>query len=143
MPWLSLNYTTFTIPPTPPFPLGRTVQRPFLAVTLTPANGKSFTCMACVDSGADDCVFPLAFAFALGLNPLFMKRQNTGGVGNTANLTFYENITLNFGTGPFSCYVGFTAGLDAAGIGLLGQLGFLDRFNVILNRKSGVFQIEY
>jgi hypothetical protein len=143
MPWLELKYTSFTLSATPPFPTGRVVNRPLIAVVLTAQNGKSFTCMACVDSGADDCVFPLAFAFALGLNPLTMKRHNTGGVGNTANLTFYENITLNFGSGPFPCYAGFTAGLESAGIGLLGQFGFLDRFNVLLDRKAGIFKIEF
>lgn len=109
MPWVDLKYTSFSIPPSDPFPLGQTVQRPLLALRLS-AGDKSLDCIACVDSGADHCVFPLSFALALGLNPLTMKRQNTAGVGSAANTTFYQHVAVDWGNGPFSCYAGFTGG---------------------------------
>jgi len=113
-----------------------------LGLRLTGPNQQSFNCLACVDTGADHCVFPLTFALALGLNPLTMKKQFTGGVGSAANLTFYDTITIDFGVGGHAIYAGFTAGLEAMGFGLLGQSGFMERYNLQFNRSAGKFHIE-
>jgi hypothetical protein len=115
-------------------------HRPLLIAELIAQNGSSFKCIAIVDSGADHCVFPLAFAPALGLDSLNMKMQMTGGVGNTANATYYETIKI-VGSRPgapnvtleFETLVGFTAGMDAIGWGLLGQSGFFEKFPTTLN----------
>lgn len=77
--------------------------------------------------------------------------QMTGGVGSVANATYYETIAVripitdpqgNAVTIEFQTLAGFTAGMDAQGIGLLGQLGFFETFQVLFNHRAKVFSIE-
>ena len=113
-----------------------------LVIKLSCKSGNTFSCVAIVDSGADNCVFPASFAGALGLDLLQMKSNLTGGVGSTANVTHFDTIEIDFGAGPFEVYAGFTAGMDLHGIGLLGQAGFFDRFDVMFSHKTGQFHIN-
>ena len=104
-------------------------------------------CFVCLDTGADHCVFPLSFAPALGLDPLKMKMHMIGGVGSLANATYYETLTVNIHilngkTMSFTTLAGFTDGLEAQGIGLLGQGGFFETFPVTFNHKGGNFTIH-
>jgi hypothetical protein len=114
-----------------------------------------FNCLSDVDSGADSCVFPTSFATALGLDILQMKKQITGGVGNTGNVTHYTDLTIEVGSvAPpqgvlsfdpqlkFNAYVGFTVGLEAQGIGLLGECGFFENYLVTFDHKNRLFHIE-
>jgi hypothetical protein len=84
---------------------------------------------------------------ALGLDPLQMPMHMTGGVGSTANSTYYSTITVNMPitNGPtmtFQTFAGFTAGMEAQGIGLLGQVGFFETFPVLFNHRGKVFSID-
>src|SRR5262249_15504213 len=106
------------------------------------SNGNKFQCMVWPDSGADHCVFPLSFATALGLNPLAMKKQMTGGVGSSANVTYYDTLEIYLGGLRFSTLVGFTQGLEAQGIGLLGQLGFFENYQVLFDHRAKQFHID-
>jgi hypothetical protein len=42
----------------------------------------------------------------------------------------------------FPVYAGFTSGLDDIGLGLLGQSGFFDRFNVHFKLAERIYEIE-
>jgi hypothetical protein len=71
----------------------------------------------------------------------------TGGVGSTANPTYYAMITVHMAIsdGPtmtFQTYAGFTAGMDAQGIGLLGQVGFFETFPTFFDHRAKVFAID-
>jgi hypothetical protein len=143
VPKYSFDYIGITIPPSDPFPHGQTVFRPYLIANLTAGNGKTFRCIVWPDSGADHCVFPVSFAIALGLDPLTMKQQLTGGVGNTGNTTFYADLQIDIENGPtFKTFCGFTPGLEAQGLGLLGQIGFFENFIVSFDHKNRMFHIE-
>lgn len=100
-------------------------------------------------------MFPFSFAIALGLDPLTMKQQITGGVGNSGNVTYYDDLTievgqfLNVGSTStfqsrfsFKTYAGFTVGLDAQGVGLLGQYGFFENHSVTFDHKGREFHID-
>ena len=68
-----------------------------------------------------------------------MKSHMTGGVGNAGNTTIYETIKITINQSiEFEAYVGFTAGLEAQGLGLLGQSGFLagTEFRLIMPGRS-------
>jgi hypothetical protein len=95
-----------------------------------------------VDSGADNCTFPLSFALAIGLDPLKMKSTVITGVGGISE-TYYADVVLDF-SGVFSLavYAGFSEGLDGVGMGLLGQCGFFDNVNVCFNHKQNSFGLE-
>ncbi len=143
MPKYSFDYYGSVLPPTAPFPEGQTAYRPAMIATLTAAGGNSFRCIVIADSGADQCVFPVSFAIALGLDPLHMLQQLTGGVGNTGNVTFYGNVTIAIANGPtFKTYAGFTSGLESQGVGLLGQQGFFENHVVTFDYKNKKFHIE-
>ena len=95
------------------------------------------------DSGADACLFPMSLAILLKLDVLGLPKALTGGVGSSANVTYYDTITLDLGHGiEFSAYVGFTAGMDNLGFGLLGQEGFFDKYNVEFLHQQKRFTIE-
>jgi hypothetical protein len=100
-------------------------------------------CVVCLDSGADSCVFPALFATALGIDLLTLKRNVTGGVGSSGNVTYYTDLEISLGSGiQFKSNVGFTAALDAQGMGLLGQTGFFEFYNVTFLQKQRKFVIE-
>jgi hypothetical protein len=84
-----------------------------------------------------------------------MKQQMTGGVGSTGNVTYYDDLTIEVGAlvsvdgqitfAPqftFKVYAGFTAGLDAQGMGLLGECGFFENYVVTFDHKNRYFHIE-
>ncbi len=130
MPVYPLAYSYFNIPPNPAFPSGRIAPRPIVKLTLV--NGiERLSCYAIIDSGADHCVFPRSFMQPLGLDALVAPIEMTTGVGSSNVPTHFVNINIDLqGVVQFSVYAGFTTGLDQMGMGLLGQAGFFDRFNV-------------
>lgn len=63
--------------------------------------------------------------------------------GSESNVTYYDHLKIDLGKGiVFSAYVGFTEGMDAMAIGLLGQDGFFDRYNVEFRNAEGIFTVE-
>jgi hypothetical protein len=75
-----------------------------------------------------------------------MRTDTVGGVGNAANLLYYDTVEIRipFQTGllSFAAVVGFTQGMEAQGIGLLGQAGFFEKFRVQFDHKARLFYIE-
>jgi hypothetical protein len=143
MPLIEFPYIAFRIPPSAPFPNGQIAMRPFAVAVLSASTGRRLRCLVCLDSGADSCVFPARFASVLGLDMLAMPTQFTGGVGSTANLTAYTQLAVDLGRGiQFQSYVGFTPAMDAQGIGLLGQAGFFDYYNVCFYQRQLRFTVE-
>ena len=52
-------------------------------------------------------------------------------MGNTGVPSHFANIEIDMqGVIKFPVYADFTTGLDPWGLGLLGQVGFFDRFNI-------------
>lgn len=140
MPVYDVPYSSQVIPPNPAFPTGRTAMRPVLVATLI--NGtQRLSCLTIVDSGADHCAFPRLFMQPLGLNALTAPSESTTGVGGSVPSHFC-NIEIDFGVVRIPVYAGFTTGLDQVGVGLLGQTGFFDRFNITFRHSQGIFQVE-
>jgi len=108
----TFQYTKVAISPSAVFPQGQTALRPLMLANLRGSNENQFKCIVWLDSGADHCVFPVSFALALGLSP------------------------------PFATLAGFTPGLEAQGVGLLGQTGFFERYGVTFDHKASVFHID-
>ena len=133
----SFPYAALAITPSTPYPNGQSIYRPWVIATLAAANGQSLSCVTLLDTGADACIFPLAIAVALKLDVLALPTNLTGGVGTSSNLTYYDTLSIDLGQGvQFSAYVGFTEGMNAQGIGLLGQDGFFSGFDVHFSHRS-------
>jgi hypothetical protein len=138
----SVSYAEFVIPASASFPNGRKVLRPYLNVALVVGSNR-LSCKAMVDSGADDCLFPRSFLHPLGIDPLTLPIDFTGGVGNNRNATQYANIVVDLqGIAQFDVYAGFTAGMDPHGFGLLGQCGFFDRVKIVFDYASKIYAFE-
>ena len=138
-----LAYTYIKIPPNQAFPDGRIAPRPIVKVMLVNGTAK-LSCYAIIDSGADHCVFPRSFMQPLGVNALVAPVEMTTGMGSTNVPTHFVNIAIDIqGVIRFPVYAGFTSGLDRMGLGLLGQIGFFDRFNVEfrLSEKTCLIQV--
>lgn len=68
--------------------------------------------------------------------------ENTSGVSTAAVPTHFCNVTLDLGPIQMAVYAGFTIGLDQLGVGLLGQTGFFEKFNITFKHSASVFQLE-
>ena len=112
---------------------------------LTPDSSRGVVCTACLDTGTDRCVFPLSFARQLGLDPAQMLKAETRGATGSGDVYYSDvRILIPLGGHVFALAVraGFMEGLDALGMGLLGQTGFFDRFRVTFDRPRGTFTIH-
>jgi len=79
----------------------------------------------------------------LGLDPLICPTEMTAGVGSNNVPTHYSDLLIDLqGLVQYQAYVGFTTGLDQFGVGLLGQVGFFDRFHVHFRLKEKNCYIE-
>ncbi len=88
-------------------------------------------------------MFPLALAIALKLDVLSLPNTLTGGVGAAANVTYYDDVTIDIGNGIVcSTYAGFTDGMNSHGIGLLGQEGFFSLYDVRFSHRMATFSVE-
>lgn len=104
----------------------------------------SWRCYAIVDSGADDCIFPISFAATLALDITGNQRTfRFGGAGSKNQVAYFFDLNVTFG--EFVSYklpIGFSSALESAGIGLLGQNGFFENFVVSFDLKNGFFCLE-
>lgn len=138
----SIQYAEASLPPSPAFPKGRSAFRPILRMALI-AGERRLSCYAVVDSGSDHCVFPRQFLRMLHLDSLAAPMETISGVASTGVPTHYFNVEIDLqGMVRFPVYAGFTSGLDDLGLGLLGQSGFFDRFNVHFKLAERTYQIE-
>jgi len=137
-----LSYSVDPTNPSPAFPNRTTTCRPRLAVTLISGN-ESFACYALIDSGADDCIFPASFGTVLGLNVRTGRHYTFGGAGGggVQSAYFFDLQIAIQNVGKYKMPIGFTTALQNAGIGLLGQNGFFDRFRIGFNLRKGIFTL--
>ena len=102
-------------------------------------GARTFRCHATADSGADDCVFPSTFASCIGLNLTAGRPYIFSGAGSRDQVAYFFDIEIEIGGGPrYPLSVGFTDTMAISGVGVLGQNGFFDRFDVrflLLERK--------
>jgi hypothetical protein len=114
-----------------------------MIATITALNGESIRWLVLPDSGADACLFPLSMAIMLKIDVLRLPKAQTVGVGSQNNTTYYDTLTIGLDNGiQFSAYCGFTQGMDSVGLGLLGQSGFFDSYNVEFRHAQKTFTIE-
>ena len=117
------------------------VLRPRIPIRLIHKNRFVYL-LALVDSGADDCLFPLEVAQELNL-PLDPKNVNRyGGIGTGHISATFIDVRVDFHDDlTFLLYAGFS---DAPSVvPILGQAGFFDRFEVKFNRPKEVIDLRF
>jgi len=71
-----------------------------------------------------------------------MPMRLNGAVGSTAIPTYYEEVLIHISADVhFKSKVGFTTGMDAQGLVLLGQTGFFENYSVLFEHQSKLFHI--
>lgn len=151
MPAAKVSYSPFPLEGTAAFPQGRVALRPYLTATLTGPSGEGVCCICLVDSGADECTFPAAFAKELGFKLDEMPREITNSstgegaiyYGDVRILVHFESRKGEHHDLEIQTRAGFMEGLNAHGIGLLGQAGFFDRVPVLFNQPEGTFTVYF
>jgi len=117
------------------------VLRPRIHIRLLHKN-RFIDLLALVDSGADDCIFPLEVATELGL-PL--KKENTNqyawiGSGHISAAFTHVQFAIP-GEPAFQLYAGFS---DAPSVvPILGQAGFFDRVDVTFKKQKGLIELKF
>jgi hypothetical protein len=75
-----------------------------------------------------------------------MPMAMTGGVSASANTTYYGVVEIRIngllGNHSFTTFAGFTTGLDAQGIGLLGGVGFFEKYPTVFDLPNNLFHID-
>lgn len=127
-------------------PDGTVAKRPMLDGCVFGPRGDVW-CRMLLDTGADECLFPLSFAPTLGLDHRLLPKSVTQGVGGRVDV-YYAAVRIGV---PFSVpsgetdifqvdvRAGFTAGIN---IGLLGQNGFFDQCVVVFDYPQDIFTIH-
>ena len=150
MPSVSFRYTQNAVTPSDAFPEGQRVLRPQLRAVVSVPPGQGVGCMVCLDTGADRCTFPLSFANRLGLDPTTMPKDVVRGATGPGDIYYADvRISVPFTMDEKRCDLtvntraGFTSGMDAQGLGLLGQIGFFDAYTVTFNQGQNAFTIYF
>jgi Aspartyl protease len=89
---------------------------------------------ACIDSAADDTVFPPQLATRLGIDPHAAKTGQAQGIGGTIVTVNYALVTLLLSDGYETCEWDAVVGFSTVPMrwALLGHAGFLEFFDVQL-----------
>ncbi|WP_353071152.1 aspartyl protease family protein [Tunturiibacter gelidoferens] len=142
MPSFKFPYSEWSLDITPAFPEGQTVFRPIVGAKLRNESKETDAFFGLVDTGADYCMFPSEFLESLGLNKDKLPSGTASGVATDRTIRF-ATITLEIDQlGLLRVYAGFSDNLNGQGLGMLGHVGFLDRFRLTSDPQSRVFELE-
>ena len=120
-------------------PRRQSVLRPRIRVRLKHQE-RFVDILALIDSGADDCLFPVGVASLLGLQLLPENACPYLGMGQSEITAVFETLMIEVGTSSYSLYAGF---LDAPiAPALLGQSGFFDQFEVKFSLPKGIIELK-
>jgi hypothetical protein len=117
------------------------VLRPRIRIRLV--HGKrSIELLSLVDSGADDCIFPLEVAEELNLRLDPRNANLYGGIGAGHIRAIFSTVTLEVNHDiMIPLYAGFS---DAPSVvPILGQAGFFDQFEVNFNRPHELIELRF
>jgi hypothetical protein len=91
-------------------------------------------------------MFPSSYAAQIGLDLRRGRRYEFSGAGSHSQLAHFFDLRVAILSTHrpilFQTQIGFTNALEGAGIGLLGQNGFFDKFRVTFDLPKGVFVIN-
>jgi len=96
--------------------------------------------LALVDSGADDCLFPLEVARFLKLPLKRDAIHRYGGIGSGTITAMFGTVTLEVGKWGIPLYAGFSESPSV--VPILGQNGFVSEFEISFNRPKKVVQLK-
>ena len=138
---IRLAYKSFSATKIKPFPDRQFVHRPVIAIQLLFGN-KSLEYEALIDSGADFCIFHAEMATILGIPVNEGKEMIFYGTGGAPQLAYFHEIQINIGGWPMNLYCGFSNEMKTLPYGILGQVGFFDRFKIEFDYQNKRIELK-
>jgi len=136
-----LDYRKFPAQPTEPFPRRASVSRPVVPIALI--NGSLHVRnLALIDSGADYCIFHAEIGEQIGLQIESGKCLSFFGTGGQEQSAFFHDIKLEVGGHEISCFAGFSRDLLSLPYGILGQIGFFDKFKITFDYEKEKIELQ-
>jgi hypothetical protein len=125
--------------PSSAYPHRHSIPRPRIEFRLTHGN-RFVKLLALVDSGADDCLFPLEVAHFLRLPLKRDAVHHYGGIGSGTITATFGTVILEVGKWKIPLYAGFSDSPTA--VPILGQNGFFSQFEITFNRLEEAIQLK-
>jgi len=136
-----LDYRKFPAQPTEPFPRRTSVSRPVVPIALI--NGSQrIRNLALIDSGVDYCIFHAEIGEQIGLDIESDKRLSFFGTGGQEQSAFFHDVKLEVGGHEISCFAGFSRELESLPYGILGQIGFFNKFKITFDYEKGKIELQ-
>lgn len=98
-------------------------------------QGKAYTFLGLIDSGADECTFPGAIAEFLGHNLAKGKARVFTGIGG-AVVSYLHQTEIEAAGIRFRTNIYYSNEWNKMGFGLLGQAGFFTHFKITLDHRN-------
>jgi len=95
-----------------------------------------------IDSGADYCIFHAEIGEQIGLLIESGKRLSFFGTGGQEQTAFFHEIKLEVGGHEISCFAGFSRELEGLPYGILGQIGFFDKFKISFDYEKEKIELQ-
>lgn len=115
-------------------------RRPYVPIRIL--NGDKFQDLRClVDSGADLCLFPAKIGELIGIDIERGKEEQIGGIAEAPIVAYIHSVRLIVhGLSGVDVEAGFT---ESRGIrtGILGQIGFSDKYRITFQRSRNWIDI--
>jgi hypothetical protein len=131
---VNFSYMSLVVPGgNPAMRGGKTRYRPIVPIRILAPSSLSPS-DACLDSAADDTVFPPRIGASLGINLASAPRGQARGVGGMVVNVHYAPVSLLLSDGYETCEWTTTVGFSTVPMrwALLGHMGFLEYFDIQL-----------
>ena len=140
---LKYSYQKFPSNPNEAFPDHRKAQRPVIPIVVK-FSGKQIDYLALIDSGADFCIFHAEIGEFLGIDIKSGKKLEFFGVTGDKKAAYFHDVTISVGGHDKKCYCGFSYdfGTDRIPYGILGQRGFFDMFQVMMDYNKNRIELK-
>ncbi|OGH06696.1 MAG: hypothetical protein A2W22_02275 [Candidatus Levybacteria bacterium RBG_16_35_11] len=103
--------------------------RPVIQIDFDSPNG-GFGYFVLIDSGADYCVFHGGIGDRLGLKVKEGKEVIFYGTSGESQKAYFHNVTFKIGGNKHKADIGFSYEMNKLPYGILGQVGFFDKWNI-------------
>ena len=117
-------------------------KRPVIPIKFR-KDGKFFSYLALIDSGADFNIFHKGIADILGIDIAKLPNTSFGGINKEAAAKGkYTSVEIGVDGYFFEAPVVFSGEIPDFGYGILGQVGFFDHFRIKFDYKSGNIELR-
>lgn len=139
---MDFKYKKFPFDPSnTPFTGTKNALRPVIEIEFEYEKGK-FKYFVLIDSGADYCIFHAAIGELLGLKIEEGRPLTFYGTSGEPQKAYFHKVKFKVGGHDHECEVGFSREMEQLAYGILGQIGFFDKWNVKFEYEKENIEIK-